>query len=101
MKLQCQLNNHGLTGHLEGTQDNRGQEGCLIFPPPVGSAVSLETAKRASIVGCRTKTFVEITLSLMDLGFDFGSLAMGFCVPDLYHVMGKMMILKLRLGGGQ
>ena len=47
LKLQCPLNNHGLTGHLEGTQDNGQREDCLIFPPPVGSGVSLETARRA------------------------------------------------------
>ena len=61
LMLRCQLNNHGSTGHLEGTRDNRGREGCLIFPPPVGSGVSLETARRVTIVCCRTKTFVEIT----------------------------------------
>ena len=60
LKLQCQLNNHGLIGHLEGTRDNRRREGCLIFPPPVSSGVSLETER--TIVGCRTKMFVEITL---------------------------------------
>ena len=27
-----------LTGHLEGIQDNHGQEGCLIFPPPLALA---------------------------------------------------------------
>ena len=57
LKPQCRLNNHGLTGHLEGTRDN-----CLIFPPPVSFSVSLETARRVTIVGCRTKTFVEKTL---------------------------------------
>ena len=62
LTLQCQLNNLGLTGHLEGTQDNRRRAGCLIFPPPVGSGVSLETARRATVVGCWTKTLVAITL---------------------------------------
>ena len=31
LKLQCPLNNHGLTGHLEGTRDNRQWEGCLTL----------------------------------------------------------------------
>ena len=61
LKLQCPLNNHSLTGILEGTRDNRGWEGYLIFPPPASSGVSLEAARRATIVGCRTKKFVEIT----------------------------------------
>ena len=37
----------------------------------------------------------------MDLGFDYGSLVMVFCGPELYHVMGKMIRLTLRLGGDQ
>ena len=45
---------------------------------------------------------VEITLmSLMDLGFDYGSSVMGFCGPGFYHVMGKTMRSTLRLGGGR
>jgi len=97
---QCRLNNHGLTGHLEGTQDNRRREGCLIFPPPVGSGVSLETAgnscwRQDQNVGGNN------TLILMDLGFDYGGSAMGFCGPELYHVMEKVMRSTLRLGGGR
>ena len=37
----------------------------------------------------------------MDLGFDYGGLVMGFYGPVLYHVMGKVMRLTLRLGGDQ
>jgi len=37
----------------------------------------------------------------MDLEFDYGGLVMGFCSPELYHVMGKMMRSMLQLGGGQ
>ena len=37
----------------------------------------------------------------MDLGFDYGGLVMGFCIPELYHVMEKMMRLMLTLGGDQ
>ena len=98
LKLLCQLNNHGLTGHLEGTRDNRQREDGLIFPPPVGSGVYLETARRATIVEivCGNNT-----QSLMDLGFDYGSLVMGFCGPELYHMMGKMMRLTPKLGGDQ
>ena len=41
------------------------------------------------------------TQSLMDLGFDYGGSVMGFCGPELYHVMGKMMRLTPKLGGDQ
>ena len=41
------------------------------------------------------------TLILMDLGFDYGGSAMGFCGPELYHVMEKVMRSTLRLGGGR
>jgi hypothetical protein len=37
----------------------------------------------------------------MDLGFDYGGSAMGFCGPELYHVMEKVMRSTLRLGGGR
>ena len=37
----------------------------------------------------------------MDLRFDYSVLVMGFCGPELYHMMGKMMRLTLRLGGDQ
>ena len=39
--------------------------------------------------------------SLMDLGFDFGGLATGFCGPELNYVLGKMMRLRLRLEDDQ
>ena len=94
LMLRCQLNNHSLTGHLEGTLDNRRWEGCLIFPLPASSGVSLETARRATVVGFRTKT-------LVDLGFDYGSSVMGFYGPGFYHLMGKMMRSMLQLGGGR
>ena len=101
LKLQCQLNNHGLTSHLEGTRDNRPREGCLIFPPPVGSGVSLENARTNNCWLQDQNVCGYNTQSLMDLGFDYGGLVMGFCGPELYHMMGKMMRLMLRLGGDQ
>ena len=86
LTLRCQLNNHGLTGHLEGTRDNRQQEGCKE-----GDSCWLQDQN----IGGNN------TLSLMDLVFDYGGSVMGFCGPGFYHVMGKMMRLTLRLGGGR